>query len=1316
MQGKDLSTLFEAGLGAHHAGLIRHDRTTTEHLFHDGFIRVLCCTSTLAWGVNLPAHTVIIRGTQMYDPRRGGLVSISVLDVMQIFGRAGRPQFDTRGHGIILSDEKQVSHFLRLLAHALPIESHMHRRLCDHLNAEIHTGLISSVAEACAWLEYTYLWQRIRVNPLRYGLTIADVRRDPALQLVRCRMIHTALHDLVVAGMIRFQEELGLVESTDWGRLASHYYLTHETMTIFRDCMQRADQSWVECLDVGAAMEVAARASEFAQLRVRPEEVVPLQQLQSRLPRPVQQLSRSAEGSDETSVTYKVTTLAKAYVSRLLIEDCASLAADVYYVTQNMPRIARALFEMELERGHPLTMYAFLTLCQCLEHRCWHFEHPLRQFARAGEQHSPHRSSAMASSVWLTDSVWRLLTQRQPRLSQMQDMSAKELGAVVRNGRAGHVLADLIRHVPSFDLRVQLQPLTRTILRVQVTLAPTFVWSRDLSGAAEALWLLVVDQDHHFIFHHEAVAVRRVDVEGEGGAAALPTVTLSVPVVPQYDVYVVRLYSDRWMNCDTSYTFSLAHLHLPPDGAETATPLLALEPLSLPHVLPARYHALYQAHMRQLNAMQSQVFHTMFHTDANVLLGAPTGSGKTMAAEMAVMRVWEEDERRRARTQRNASSSSSSHVGWGGSKVVYIAPLKALVKERLRDWGTRFAALPTPRTVVELSGEATPDVRALAQADVLCTTPEKWDGVSRSWQVRRYVTQVRLVIFDEVHMLGTERGPTLEVIVSRMRWIGWTLGTTVRLIGLSTAVSNAADLASWLGVQNRSALFNFDPAVRPVPMTVHIAGYHGKHYCPRMMAMNKPVYHAIWEKSAHQPVIVFVSSRRQTRYTALALIGFLMADERTSAWVHMSAGALETALASVRDDTVKHCFQFGIGLHHAGLCEGDRAAVEKAFLSNGIQILVATSTLAWGVNFPAHMVIVKGTEYYDGKTHSYVDFPITDLLQMIGRAGRPQFDTEGVAQVLCLESKKSFYRKFLYDPFPVESALHTQLQVHLNAEVVAGTVSSVHEARDYLTWTFLYRRLSRNPSYYGLEDGSSASVTRFLTRLAMRTLIELAQYGCVTLTDAATQQPIDAGQQQQLLLLLSGEENDTHTGTGKGGAHLYDGEVAVQGTVLGRLCSYYYISHKTVHLFTERLTAYASCAELLQLLCDAEEFNELPVRHNEDKHNVEIARMLPLPIKASEAESPHVKAFVLFQAQFARTPLPMDYVTDQKSTLDNAIRVVQAMVDVAAYHGHLYTALRCMTLMQCMVQGRWWSDATLLQLPHVRPEMLAEVARACGGA
>ena len=121
----------------------------------------------------------------------------------------------------------------------------------------------------------------------------------------------------------------------------------------------------------------------------------------------------------------------------------------------------------------------------------------------------------------------------------------------------------------------------------------------------------------------------------------------------------------------------------------------------------------------------------------------------------------------------------------------------------------------------------------------------------------------------------------------------------------------------------------------------------------------------------------------------------------------------------------------------------------------------------------------------------YVDFPVTDVLQMMGRAGRPQYDQQGVAVILVHEPKKSFYRKFLYEPFPVESCLHEQLHDHLNAEVVAGTITSLQDGVDFLTWTYFYRRLTRNPAYYHLEEADDAAVATYLSEMVEGTLTDL---------------------------------------------------------------------------------------------------------------------------------------------------------------------------------------------------------------------------------
>ncbi len=133
------------------------------------------------------------------------------------------------------------------------------------------------------------------------------------------------------------------------------------------------------------------------------------------------------------------------------------------------------------------------------------------------------------------------------------------------------------------------------------------------------------------------------------------------------------------------------------------------------------------------------------------------------------------------------------------------------------------------------------------------------------------------MVIDEIHLLGQDRGPVLEVIVSRMRYISANLDQPIRFLGLSTALANATDIADWLGI-GAVGLFNFKPSVRPVPMTVHVQGYPEKHYCPRMATMNRSVYNSIRKYSPDKPSLVFVSSRRQTRLTALDLIGYITAE------------------------------------------------------------------------------------------------------------------------------------------------------------------------------------------------------------------------------------------------------------------------------------------------------------------------------------------------------------------------------------------------------------------------------------------------------
>ena len=109
-------------------------------------------------------------------------------------------------------------------------------------------------------------------------------------------------------------------------------------------------------------------------------------------------------------------------------------------------------------------------------------------------------------------------------------------------------------------------------------------------------------------------------------------------------------------------------------------------------------------------------------------------------------------------------------------------------------------------------------------------------------------------------------------------------------------------------------------------------------------------------------------------------------------------------------------------------------------------MLVATSTLAWGVNLPCHLVIVKGTEYFDVKTSRYVNFEVTDILQMMGRAGRPQFDETGVACVFVHDVHKNFYR---------ESSL-ALLMILLLCDVVLAVSCTIYAHLEYYACLLLF--------------------------------------------------------------------------------------------------------------------------------------------------------------------------------------------------------------------------------------------------------------------
>jgi len=160
---KQLQSCIVHGVGFHNGGLV-------EGLFLKGDLQILCTTNTLAHGINLPAHTVVIKSTQFFNKEKGSYVEYERSMVLQMCGRAGRPPFDDTGTVVIMTRRETVHLYENLLSGCEMVDSQLLPCAVEHLNAEIVQLTVSDITLAIEWLKCSYLYIRIKKNPEHYGI------------------------------------------------------------------------------------------------------------------------------------------------------------------------------------------------------------------------------------------------------------------------------------------------------------------------------------------------------------------------------------------------------------------------------------------------------------------------------------------------------------------------------------------------------------------------------------------------------------------------------------------------------------------------------------------------------------------------------------------------------------------------------------------------------------------------------------------------------------------------------------------------------------------------------------------------------------------------------------------------------------------------------------------------------------------------------------------------------------------------------------------------------------------------------------------
>ncbi|PWA74480.1 U5 small nuclear ribonucleoprotein helicase [Artemisia annua] len=675
-------------------------------------------------------------------------------------------------------------------------------------------------------------------------------------------------------------------------------------------------------------------------------------------------------------------------------------------------------------------------------------------------------------------------------------------------------------------------------------------------------------------------------------------------------------------------------------------PLAADEKLVLIKDMPSWAQPAFKG-MTELNRVQSRVYETALFKAENLLLSAPTGAGKTNVAILTILQ------------QIGLHMDEDGSFKHGDYKIVYVAPIKALVAEVVAILSSRLKHCGV--TVMKLTGDQYSTSKQIEEAQIIVTTPEKWDKITRKSGNLTYTRLIKLIIIDEIHVLNDERGPVLESIVARTVRQVKTRREHIRLVGLSTTIPNYDDVALFLRVDLKKGLFHFDNSYRHVPLSQHCIGITLTPSYRRNEVMNEICYEKVIGVAGKYQVLIFVHSRNETTKTVSAIRNTACAKKTIGIFCREdSREILHKHSKRVTSKDLKDLLPYGLAIHHAGLYRSERELVEELFADGHIQILVSTTTLSKGVNLPAHTVIIKGTQRYNSK-NVWTEFCPLDVMQMLSRAGKPQYDNYSEGIIITGHSELQYYLTLMNQQLPIESQFVSKLTDHLNADIVLGNIQNAKESQHWLGYTYLYFRMKKNPTLYGLPANALSTDT-----LLQNWRADLV-HSAATILD-------------------------------KNNLMVYDRKSGnFEVTDLGRMASKYYITHQTIATYNEHLNPTMSDIELCRLLSLSEEFKYIPVREDEKKELAKLLDRAQIRIKEG-LEDPSAKINVLLQAHISQLKPEgcFSLTSDMDAITKNAGRLMHALFEIVLEKRWARLAEKALNLCK-MIKKRIWSFQTPLR-------------------
>ncbi|MFH0714198.1 MAG: DEAD/DEAH box helicase [Candidatus Diapherotrites archaeon] len=413
------------------------------------------------------------------------------------------------------------------------------------------------------------------------------------------------------------------------------------------------------------------------------------------------------------------------------------------------------------------------------------------------------------------------------------------------------------------------------------------------------------------------------------------------------------------------------------------------------------------------------------------VVSSPTASGKTVLAELLALESVLHQKR----------------------KVVYTCPLRALASEHFQDWKKKYSSSLNIRIALS-TGDFDSSSSYLKNYDIILCTYEKLDSCLRNNS--EWLQSVGLLVVDEIHSLGTDRGPTLEMAVTKLRL----LNPSLKVLGLSATIPNAKELAQWLDAELVESDF------RPVKLREGIFFQHAIHFPKEVEKVSSSLdpVHALVEDVLEQKekqVLVFANTRKRAEGLAeqLAKLTFKKLSDSEKTLLEKEALKALNVLESPTEQCHKlaNLLRQGVCFHHAGLLSQQREIVESLFKSNHLKALAATPTLAAGINLPAYRVVISSLYRYG--EYGQERIPVSEYKQMCGRSGRPKYDTEGQSVIIArneleIEDLKESYINGEIEKIESKLSLEPVLRTHLLAAIASHYIFDLDSMEKFFGKTF----------------------------------------------------------------------------------------------------------------------------------------------------------------------------------------------------------------------------------------------------------------------